>query len=501
MIGLVLLSALAQEPDPAALARAGAKSALRLRDGAASWTVTHETPTGARFLVSVLQDRTRRRLALSAEVAGEKIPLSRIVERDGLWYVVDGPQAGKYRPYEAPLSLSTAYFYLARSNVLVMADREGLEGWKHEETLAGVAAYRAPVPEAVRRSLERMLDRPEARAARARIADLLEHGLLLRLEVATGIVVETGNSERRLAVGEIRLLDKVDEAEFAVAGRSWTDVSSDPTRGDPSEWVMIGHNAHFRPGGPKGELDVRLLHAKSGELRRVPFRGGNALPGCFLRDRRKAVVSGLTEDGALGLFEVDLGTGENRRLGGKLLESGYALGPAASPDGKSLAVMHKAGTEGLLEFRVALIDLASGEGRHLGEPLDGAFLSWLPDGKGLVLLRREAGAGTVTRMDLDGRLAPIVKGDSPVVLEEARAILFQEGDLWRTCDLAGKNAKLLGDGLKGHGFPSPAPDGKRLLMMRFRPNQAPEPVVVSLSGQEIQPATKLPGLWGFPAWR
>jgi hypothetical protein len=499
MIALALLGLLAQSPDPDAVARAGAKTALRLRDGAASWTVTHEAPSGARFLVSVLQDRARRRIALAAEVAGEKVPLARIVERDGLWYVVDGAQTGKYRPYEAPLSLSTAYFYLARSSVMVMADREGLEGWKHQETRAGIASYRAPVPEGVRRSLERMLDRPEARA---RVADLLEQGLLLRLELATGIVVESGNSERRLAVGEFRLLDKVDEAEFAVAGRAWTDLSADPTRGDLLEWVMIGHNTMFRPGGPKGELDVRLLNLGSGELRRVPFRGGNALPGCFLRDRRKAVVSGLMDNGALGLFEVDLGTGENRRLGGKALESGFALGPAPSPDGKSLAVLHKGGAEGHLELRVALVDLASGEGRHVGEPLDGAFLSWLPDGKGLVLLRREAGgAGTVSRMDLDGRITPIVPGDSPVVLEGTRAILFQEGELWKTCDLAGKNAKLLGDGLRGHGFPSPAPDGKRLLMMRFRPNQAPEPVVVVLPGQEIRAATKLPGLWGFPAWR
>ena len=46
-----------------------------------------------------------------------------------------------------------------------------------------------------------------------------------------------------------------------------------------------------------------------------------------------------------------------------------------------------------------------------------------------------------------------------------------------------------------------APDGKRLLMMRFRQRQAPEPMIFNLEQTEGKVVTTVPGLWASPAWR
>jgi hypothetical protein len=61
--------------------------------------------------------------------------------------------------------------------------------------------------------------------------------------------------------------------------------------------------------------------------------------------------------------------------------------------------------------------------------------------------------------------------------------------------------EIRADGLKGYGFPAPAPDGQRLLMRHFEPGQAPVPVVLPIDVGQGRPATTAPGLWAMPAWR
>jgi hypothetical protein len=80
--------------------------------------------------------------------------------------------------------------------------------------------------------------------------------------------------------------------------------------------------------------------------------------------------------------------------------------------------------------------------------------------------------------------------------------LFQDrdSDLWNTCDLTGQNVKLFAGGLKGYGFPAPAPDGKRILMMHFSPGQLPQPTILKIGESQGNVITKVGGLWGEPAW-
>jgi Tol biopolymer transport system component len=70
-----------------------------------------------------------------------------------------------------------------------------------------------------------------------------------------------------------------------------------------------------------------------------------------------------------------------------------------------------------------------------------------------------------------------------------------------TCDLEGKKETPFGNGRKSYGFPSPAPDGKRLLMMKFRADGGPEPVVIDLTTGEEGAVPHSGGLWAQPAWR
>ncbi len=109
----------------------------------------------------------------------------------------------------------------------------------------------------------------------------------------------------------------------------------------------------------------------------------------------------------------------------------------------------------------------------------------------------------IARLELNGRLTTIRKGSSPVLLNDGRTILFEDtkSRTWQTCDLDGGNLKTYASGLAGYGFPSPALDGKRIIMMRFRLGRAPEPKILLIGESDGKTAINAPGLWATPAWR
>jgi Tol biopolymer transport system component len=215
------------------------------------------------------------------------------------------------------------------------------------------------------------------------------------------------------------------------------------------------------------------------------------------------------EGGSLGLYEIDLSTGENRKLGGEPLSSGFSLMPCLSPDGKTLAVLHKGTDSRILESRVHLIDAATGNARPLGQPLDTAFISWFPDGKHLLLITRKhvtmdhPSQNSLARMDLQGKVSTICRGDVPVLIDQSKRILFEgeEDDLWYTCDLTGKNRKRFHGGFARHGFPAPSPTGTQVLMMRFSKTGMPRPVIIDVRTGTIRSLTVPEGLWATPKWQ
>ena len=512
-------------PDIGSLAGAARGSLERLRKQPASWAATTRLTNGSSIRVEVLSSPTMRRTVLTIEAQGRRNEVLRIVERDGSWYTTEGRKTGRYRPYEAPFDLPTAYYFLGRSEPRFVA--EGAEFGTFEGTKGGVATFRTPLAEPLRQQARNMIDEwervtrkepgraaePETKRTIERMRELLEKGTATGVEIATGMITRLGSADRQTEFHDFRWLDRVPPEAFDVGASRWEDFTADPTVGGTDDLLMIAHSGVWRPGMQSGDTDGRLLDLRSGRYRRIPFRGATSLPGCFLKGRVRVAVTGTAPfSGSMGLYEVDLKTGQNRRLGGRLLADGFTLMPALSPDGKTLAVLHKGTTGRLLETQVCLVDLETGEARAVGEPRDMAFPSWLPDGKGLVILHREAAnppdpasprTATIARMDLDGRLTRIREGNLPVLLNDGKTILFQDTKTraWQTCGLDGGDPRPYAGGLLGYGFPSPAPDGRRILMMHFRQGSAPEPTILTIGEAEGKPAMTAPGLWATPAWR
>jgi hypothetical protein len=309
------------------------------------------------------------------------------------------------------------------------------------------------------------------------------------VRLSDGLKVEVQNPKLRT---RLTMHEKPDPKAFDLPAADWKDFSDDPTKGNVGNLVLLAHSAVWQKGQKAGDMNLGLMDVETGRFRRVPFEGASFLPGAFSPDRAKVYGTGDLQ----GLFEIDLSTGANRALAAGLL-----LFPAVSPDGRRVAALHM---EKILGCRVALVDVQSGETKHIGEAADRAFLSWLPDG--LLLLEREwqkdpkePAIPWICRMDLEGTSKRLRRGNQPALL--GTSILYEDGGTWWTCGLDGKNEKAFGDGRRGCVFPCPAPDGQRLLMLRRRANDGPEPIVIDLATGRERVLPRADGLWGQPAWR
>ena len=513
-----------EAPEPGRIATAGRAAEKRLEAGAASWRAVHDLGNGVKLHVKVLQAGDRRKTSVTA-FAGERLDkLLTLIEKDGLWYLHEGGKRGIYRPFEAPVGLPGAYLYLLRSQVRFITSTATLKPWIHDATDGNHSVWRAPVPDNLRHRLMGMvrdLDMrkrmnpafklpPQGVTMFERGKDILARGLPMHLDLANGMVNDFGSPYRHTRIDQFRWLDEVTDGSFATSSKGWADNSYDPTETETGSLVMMAHCAYWTSGMNSFDLDSRLLDVHTGWFRRIPYRGSVSLPGCFSADRKKVFVSGMTADDGAGLFEVDLSTGENRRLGGDLLTRGYSMFQALSPDGSKLAVLHR--DESISNFKsyITLVDIETGEANRVGTPQAAAFLAWPADGNGL-LFGRQRGQGRVEepagnlicRMSLKGEVSEVRFGDNPVLLGDTKRILFHspEDGAWMTCDLAGGDERRFLTGLPDHAFPAPSPDGKHVLMLRMGKASGPEPLIFDLETEKQQPATLTGGLWGQPAWR
>lgn len=522
LLALALAPARAQEPAPApdaaTLADLGRRAAARLAQAPASWTAFFAV--GPEFLVlEVLQaPPARRRVEVFVERDAERHHLASILERDGRWFVaeVDGAN-GLYRPWEAPFRTPVLYAHLREALRPRTADDlapEALGAWKGVE--GRVARWVREVPdEDLRRldaTIERARDRfstdpklredPKFRAHVRWLGRLEEEyleGAVTKVDLDTGLVLQHGDPGERTAIGGFRWLEAVDEARFAASGgEPPVDAGDDPTRDAPQDLVLFGHCPWWRRGVATQDaaLDARLLELGPRRVRRVPYQGALSYPGCLSRDRTRAYVGGRDAQG-IGLYEVDLRTGRNRRLGGALLAAGQCLFPTLSPDGKTLAVLHADGTGWGL---VHLVDPEGGTARPLGAPLIAGSLAWLPGGDGLVLVTREAldGPEVVSTLDRSGKLTALRAGSAPVPLPDGRLLYFDvPRALWHTCNAAGADARLFHDGLEGLVAPAVSPDGARAAFVEPTTGL----VLVDLATGARRTVPLGDGLYGATSWR
>jgi len=512
---------LAQRPELIRAEAAAAETARRVTTSPAAWTADCTLGSGAVISIDRLRAGDRQRMVFHlTPPGGRRTEVLRIIQRDGLWYVTDERGAYKHRPYEYPAESPFVYLCLERSEPQAYDAGFFPADTRFQGTNGKIISLRRPLPPAtlgqVRNGiaqLERLGEQrsPEQQALLRQLKDLADNGLLITVDQATGLLTEYGTEKLRTRFGPLTFPAAVDEQEFAIPDRNWKDLSGDPTAGDLNDLVMIGHDSRVRPGGKVYDLDGRLLNVRTGQARRLPFEGGVAMPGCFLKDRKGVIVCGTDiETGYLRPVQIDLKTGANKPLGGPELNACHVLGCDLSSDGKTLVISAVTPGDPLKTWsQLYTIDLATNATRPLGGRIDTAGAQWTADGKHVVLLDRnyasngEGPAQTIVLMDMNGKTTPIVRGALPQMLADRKTILFEEPgtDLLQTCDLRGGNIKPLGDGMKGYGFPAPAPDGKRMLLMKFRAGDLPQPVIITIGEPGEKLATDAPGLWGMPVWR
>lgn len=515
-------------PTLADLVKRGQETSERVAGGKGNvWWTTELSVQSVRFeaRTTVLGDKRKRTLRIPQK-DGTSAEVVAIVEQDGAWYVREfGKPLGKYRPFEAPLGFPNAYLMLEAGDLKVLpADTVGkvlavntgpgpLQCATVQVALsapqrAQVAANIAPM----REMLGKMGDRPGTEKYKESIAQLealVEKGRVVEVDVASGVLMRSECLTITTEITSFSTAGTVTPDHFNLGDGPWKDVTGDPTLDKNLNNLIMLANAPMATLDNaerfKNAADARLVNLGTREVRRIPFRGASCITGCFSRDRRKVYVSGLDPDSAgVALFEVDLSTGANRRIGADGLPPGMAMGPALSPDGGTLAIMMFSPN---LMSQVCLVDLKTGTVRKLGAPLDTAFVSWLDDGTGLILITRKytsmekPSEDSLARMDLDGKVTVLAAGGNPVVIPGRKKILFEQDRGWSTCDLDGKDPQAYAEGMKGCGFPAVSADGKRVVWMRFQEGQLPQPVVEAFGETKVEALDLGGGFWATPAWR
>lgn len=515
----------ADKPDEASLTRAGKAAAERIATDGAAWTVEFEIPNAGTVTLDVIRTATAAKWTFRTRVDGRSMELARIIEQNAVWHVWErGKPLGKYRPYEAPISVLPAYVFLAGSMPAFITGVDPLKNAKYMGREGDIVEYYFPIAAAQRKKLEACLkeaqaqlvpaSRPEASQLEQRLNEMkakIEQLRVVKVDVRSGMLVQDSSGGLVRRIKAFRWLEKVDPDEFKVDQNPWKERLDDPTSdSNLDDLVMVDYSPIWEPNSREAPPTTTLLmNLKTGAYRRVPFEGAGSMTGCFLKSRRKVVVVGLGDNVMpMRLYEVDLSSGKNRPLGNDTITEDVVMGPTLSPDGKTLAAMGM--TMGLpVRMQLYLIDVETNHTRKVGTAFDGAFLSWLPDNKGFVLVTRrpnEAGLDMpekrlITRMDLDGKLTILREGDCPLLLRDGRILFEDEAGLWNTCDLEGKSVKLFGAGFKGHGFPTLSPDGKSILWIK---TQWPKPVVPMITDIETgtsRRASELSGYWMEPCWR
>lgn len=506
-------------PDEAALLAAAKATEARLAKEFARWTLLFPTRQGAQVEVEVIRTpfATRRliRLRLPDRPAREVL---RVIEREGAWYVSEaGGARGIYAPRSAPFLFSRAYRYLDAARLPLVRGSLGRAAGREGQRLA----YRRPLTTFQRRGLERLAASLAARQGLARTPQVearqrqalhaLEEGERVLVDPDLGLVVAFGPPDFRARLAGFQWVSDLDLGVFATDGPVLVDQrpAAGPGPGpgaEPEEWVQLAHAGLWRPGLRRIDLDIREVELRSGRVRRPPIELPAGLPGPLLPEGRLVRAS---DAHGLGLYRIDP-RGRARRVGGSALQSGACQASALSPDGRQVAVLHVRDAE-RGQAQLTLIDLASERVSRVGVPFHaGETLSWFPDGKALLVARRERilpdapPYAAVLRIEVrGGRFKELRRGDSPVFLAGQRILSRDKRGRWETCDLAGRDVKSFGDGLPEHSSPAPGPRGERLLMIEATP-KGPRPVLVEVKTAKSTPIplgeVQGQGLWGLPRW-
>lgn len=466
----------------------------------ARWKILFELPKGD-LLVEVVIKGERRRTQFYYEDHLSKSLLLDVISTDGLWYVTDGDERYKCRPFEAVFSAPSLYGFLERSDLHVYHEEMESIG-TFEEMDGEVAVYRVPLTEELHTNIsaayEQLLNLaaiskeidPEREQKLESYRDFIENGSLIRINTRTGVIEQAGALTQIFYVKSFEKLRFVSPKTFDVSNQLWEDRSG-AIAGENRDWnnvILVDDNPAYIPGQGGGSAEPFMLNLATGEKRRVPFAHGWLESACFSPDRSRCYVTGwLPTYGCLGIMEVDLETQDQFRLGSAPLQTGINLGATVSPDESLVAVLQLEIEAGPLQFRLHLIDVESGESMKVGDTHDLSHLNWLPNSDGLILVMKEhqwqpeKTTPFICHMDLDGNLTKLCQGNQAKLLSRSNRILFRGDErAWYTCDMEGKDQRKVGDGLAEYAFPTMSMDGSRLYMMKRNSEREPVPHIIDI---------------------
>ncbi|NWG87446.1 MAG: PD40 domain-containing protein, partial [Hydrogenophilaceae bacterium] len=101
--------------------------------------------------------------------------------------------------------------------------------------------------------------------------------------------------------------------------------------------------------------------------------------------------------GSPQIYRMPMGGGSAQRL---TFEGGYNVSPALSPDGKTMAYLHR--REG--RFLVAVMDLSSGQSQVLTDTDHDESPSFAPNGRMILYATRTGNQATLATVSVDGQV-------------------------------------------------------------------------------------------------
>jgi hypothetical protein len=517
-------------PDARQIERIGSETLAALENGrAAVWTARFFSKTGAPgFDVDVVRCGTNvswRFLLAASRTNGY---LQRVVQTNGLWFVWEQTNTSRWLPYQARLGLIASYALLAGSEP-ISATKETLDQARFVKSKNSNALYTIELSGGERKALESVLKQTKQAAREMTGDNLVEmkrtiQTLESKLEGIPIVVNEKFGiiRERQFYQGSVRIINFGWLDETTLADWKPFDLKKDElpiqdhtqpiTDWDLERCVLVMHDpAHLKDRELPPSPDPYVLNLVSGEVRRVPFRGGTALSARFLKDRRKVAITSMDPE-LRDVITIDLQTGENQSAGGgQMGRMGFLT--ELSPDGKRLGLMEMAFDRSLLLQQPRSLDLEEHIASDIGKPLEafGQF-SWLPDGNGIVLIRATGGTKMsdvqvrmIAKMGLNGSIKDLGEGNDPIVLRKSQRILYRtvegEASHWMTMDLNGGGKKLFGDGLTNFVFAAVSPDESKVFFEKRVGERELHPYLFEVNGGEPKRVTNVEGYFGPSAWR
>jgi hypothetical protein len=481
-----------------------------------SWTVLHGDAKLKHFEVDVIHAPQKTKLSLYIVFEEERKLLSTTYIIDGFWYVIENDKVTKYRPYEAHYALPTTYYYLMKSKVQFISNRnvqflgtyDGDEIGKHK-------FYRKMTndeKEAIRKSVDLLKNKliPEAqtRGEEAfyleRAKKLLEYakrGKLNEVDENSGVISKLDMTD---GIIEIKDFQWITIADYRLLQPP--PVTTDKTQpADLKTSFLFGYNQNWRPGMVNIQTDGRIYSPKLKSMRRIPFPGAVSTPFAIDPEKELIYVTGIPiNSNSVRPFVIDNKSGKSSPLGGKYLAKGQSSSLSLSPNRKMLALLHQA-TPSLNDNKsLVLLHFDTKQMQTISLEKSPQKVIWHPDGKSLYLATYDhEKKKSVISLISPGKLTDdIIEGAEPIILYKSKKILFLDlkDQKWKICDFDGEDPQLFEKGLERLQYPSINADESEILMILQDEENRSVPIKYNMEKDSITPLASPKGLWLSPVW-